>query len=117
MVIASSAWSQHGTHALLLAGPVLILAVVAVGADVRAWLRTTGRRPGIAVSLAAALSLGAAVIHLAVCPEHFEEATLYGVFFLGSAVAQVGWPMLVIARPRRWLFVVGLADNLAVVAL
>ena len=40
----------------------------------------------------AALSAGAAAIHFAVMFEHFSEYSLYGVFFLVLAWAQLAWP-------------------------
>ena len=52
----------------------------------------------------AALSVGAAAIHFAVVFEHFTEDTLYGVFFLVIAWAQVIWPVVLLWRPSRlWL--------------
>ena len=50
----------------------------------------------------AALSVGAAAIHFAVIFEHFDEYSLYGVFFLVLAWAQLVWPAvpwLVAGRP------------------
>jgi hypothetical protein len=38
---------------------------------------------------AASLSLAAALIHLWVMPEHFEEWWGYGTFFLATAAAQL----------------------------
>jgi hypothetical protein len=47
----------------------------------------------------AALSAGAAAIHFAVTFEHFSEYSLYGVFFLVLAWAQLVWPAVLIALP------------------
>ena len=47
----------------------------------------------------AALSVGAAAIHFAVTFEHFSEYSLYGVFFLVLAWAQLLWPVVLIALP------------------
>ena len=47
----------------------------------------------------AALSAGAAAIHFAVMFEHFGEYSLYGVFFLVLAWAQLVWPVVLIALP------------------
>jgi hypothetical protein len=44
----------------------------------------------------AALSAGAAAIHFAVMFEHFDEYSLYGVFFLVLAWAQLIWPVVLI---------------------
>lgn len=49
-----------------------------------------------------ALSIGAAVIHFAVTFEHFQEYTLYGVFFLIISWAQLIWPAGLFWRPARW---------------
>jgi hypothetical protein len=40
------------------------------------------------MSLAGALSLGAAIVHALVIPEHFDELDGYGAFFLVVAIAQ-----------------------------
>jgi hypothetical protein len=52
-------------------------------------------------------SLVAAAVHLVVMPEHFEESTLYGVFFAGW----VAW------RPAPGLLRAGIAGNATIVAL
>ena len=67
--------------------------------------------------LLALTSLGAAAIHVAVCPGHFAESTFYGVFFVGAAAAQAAWASAILLRPSRRLVALGVAGNLAVVAL
>jgi hypothetical protein len=66
---------------------------------------------------AALASVGAAAIHFAVIGMHFDEYTLYGVFFVVSAVAQLVWPIWLLLR--RWppLLVLGAVGNAAIVAL
>src|SRR3954451_24302265 len=59
------------------------------------------------VQLVACGSLLAGVVHLGVCPEHFHEATLFGLFFAVVATLQLVWAGLIINRPRRWLLAVG----------
>ena len=64
----------------------------------------------------AALSVGAAAIHFAVIFEHFDEYSLYGVFFLVLAWAQLVWPVVLVAlslaarRLATWLWL-GIAGN------
>ncbi|HET6951851.1 MAG TPA: hypothetical protein VFI47_15830 [Acidimicrobiales bacterium] len=79
---------------------------------------TTGIRD-IARYLAALAMLGAAVIHIGFAPDHMNQQTSHGVFFLvlgwaqllGAAVLGFGW------RPQRtWLLGTAVL-NLAVVAL
>jgi hypothetical protein len=67
--------------------------------------------------LLALASLGAAAVHVAVCPGHLAESTLYGLFFIGAAIAQAGWASAILVRPTRQLVVLGVAGNLAVMAL
>jgi hypothetical protein len=110
-------WSRHGVHALALLGPIVAVTLLAAGADMRAWLRGREHRVDPAIVVAGLLSLLAAVVHLAVCPEHFAEAPLYGAFFAVAAVAQVVWPWLAVARPQRWVLTAGLVGNLAIVVL
>ena len=75
------------------------------------------RRPGMALRGAAALSMVAALIHLWVTPEHFGEWWGYGLFFLLAAVAQSLYAAALLLVPRRPLFLLGIAGNLAIVLL
>jgi hypothetical protein len=85
-------------------------AVPADGTEVRTSPPTA--RPLLLGALAA-LSAGAAAIHFAVMFEHFSDYSLYGVFFLVLAWAQLVWPVVLIlltfltrtsasARPARF---------------
>jgi hypothetical protein len=121
--ISGGWWSRHGGHTLVIAIPALVIGGIAVWADVRAAIgrrRSRGRsRPQLSmpIRLAALFSLGTAAVHGAVCPEHFKEAALYGVFFLTAAACQAGWAVLAWTRPRRWLLYAGAAGNAAIIAL
>ena len=71
-------------------------------------------------ALAAFSSLGAAAIHMAVAPEHFEEWGVYGWFFLGLASLQGLYALgLMVPRGRLfttpWYLITGVALNLWVV--
>ena len=79
--------------------------------------RTAPVRPLGVLYAAAALSLLAALIHLWVTPEHFEEWWGYGAFFLVAAAAQVLYAPLVLVWPTRIVLLGGIAGNLAIVAL
>jgi hypothetical protein len=69
------------------------------------------------VFLAALGSAGAASIHLAVAKMHFDEYTLFGLFFVGSGIAQLAWPIWLLFRRWRPLLVLGAAGNALIVAL
>lgn len=69
------------------------------------------------LTAAALCSAAAAGVHYVVMPDHFNESVLYGLFFLVTASAQVGYSVLLIARPSRALIVVGVLANAAVVGL
>jgi hypothetical protein len=66
---------------------------------------------------AAALSLIAALIHLLVMPEHFEEWWGYGSFFLLVAAAQALFAMAIVRAPSANLLRAGIVGNLAVILL
>jgi len=66
---------------------------------------------------AAALSLLAALIHLWVTPEHFEEWWGYGAFFLVAALAQALYAPLVVVWPTRIVLLLGIGGNLTIVVL
>ena len=65
--------------------------------------------------VAAALSLLATIIHLWVMPEHFEEWSGYGTFFVVVALAQGCTPRACCAGGSLLLF--GVAGNLTIVIL
>ena len=74
-------------------------------------------RPLRVLYAAAALSLLAALIHLWVTPEHFEEWWGYGAFFLVAALAQMLYAPLVLVWPTRTVLLLGIGGNLAIVVL
>jgi hypothetical protein len=115
MTLADGYWSQHGTHTILLLAPVLAFALAGFVADTRAWLR--GRRLDPPVMLAAAVAVIAAVVHVAVCPEHYAESWLYGAFFTVTAGTQLLWAGLLVLRPGPRVVRAGLFASLGVVAL
>jgi hypothetical protein len=118
---AAGFWTQHGTHTLLVLVPALLFAGIGLAADFRVWLRRGGHRMPLAgagsMLIAAGLSAVAALIHVAVCPEHFRIGVLYGVFFAVAAGGQFGWSVLVVTRRADWLAPVGLVANAAIVLL
>jgi hypothetical protein len=70
-----------------------------------------------AVVLVAVGTLGAAAVHASVVREHFDEAVLYGTFFVVAAAVQVVYAILVLAMPTRRMLVAGAVGNGAVVVL
>jgi hypothetical protein len=78
--------------------------------------QATDRQRGVLYTVAA-LSLVAALIHLWVMPEHFEEWWGYGAFFLVAAVAQVVYVPLLVRWPNRSVLLLGIAGNSAIVLL
>jgi hypothetical protein len=66
---------------------------------------------------AAALSMVAALIHLWVMPEHFEEWWGYGAFFLVAASAQLLYVPLLLRWPTRTVLLLGIGGNFAIVVL
>jgi hypothetical protein len=84
-----------------------------VGGDVAA-----GAEPALARRLRvglALLSIGAAVIHFAVIPQHMREWWLTGTFFLVVALFQLAWAVAVLARPSQPLYLIGAIVNALVV--
>ncbi|MEO6123158.1 MAG: hypothetical protein ABIR32_05570 [Ilumatobacteraceae bacterium] len=73
---------------------------------------TVERMPGLAI--AAAASLGAGVIHAGAIGLHADNQTLARVF-IATAVFQLGWGLIVLLHPARWLAVIGAVGNLALV--
>jgi hypothetical protein len=115
---AAGWWSRHAAHTIVLAGPMVVIVAIAVGADARAWIRRRGLTPlGAAMTAAVVLSAAASIVHVAVCPEHLREAAIYGVFFAAVASVQLGWAACARLKRWTWLPAVGLAGNLAIVVL
>jgi hypothetical protein len=67
--------------------------------------------------LVALAGAAAAAVHFVVMPEHFEEATLYGVFFAAAATSQLLYSIMLLARPSRTLLAAGALGNAAIVVL
>jgi hypothetical protein len=78
--------------------------------------QATDRGKGVLYTVAT-LSLLAALIHLWVMPEHFEEWWGYGMFFLVAAIAQVVYVPLLLRWPNQSVFLLGIAGNSAIVLL
>lgn len=70
--------------------------------------------PPMAFALAA-LSLGAAVIHGAFAPAHFEEAWKFGAFFVACTWLQLAHACVLVNRTSRWVYLAGCL-NVAVIA-
>jgi hypothetical protein len=73
----------------------------------------TRRRAGTA----AALSLAAAWVHLAYAAPHLRQWWAYGAFFLATGIGQALFAPLILRWPRPSLAVVGIAGNIAIVAM
>lgn len=69
------------------------------------------------LKLLALASAGAALIHGAVCPEHFRDQTALGLFFLALCALQLGWSAAVLRRPSAALLRAGAVAGLMVVGL
>ena len=71
----------------------------------------------LAVRCAATASVGAAAIHFAVAPMHWQHWLPSGVFFAVIALLQLAWAFLVWSRPATLLLVIGIVVNAGAVAL
>lgn len=61
------------------------------------------------------LSIGAAVVHFAVIAQHFDEWWLTGSFFVGIALFQLAWGLLVLVRPSALAYAAGAIVNALIV--
>jgi hypothetical protein len=66
------------------------------------------------VSIAAALSFGAAAIHLSVIQSHLDEGILFALFFLVTGWFQMLWPLAYFLRRSRSVAAAGLLVNLGI---
>jgi hypothetical protein len=64
----------------------------------------------------AAMSLGAAVIHAAFAPSHLQETWSHGAFFIGAAWYQLLLALLLVTRPKKWVYVLGLLNVVVIAA-
>ncbi|WP_159232847.1 hypothetical protein [Mycolicibacterium vanbaalenii] len=71
----------------------------------------------LAARLAALASLGAAVIHFAVVPTHWQEWMPAGLFFATIALFQLLWARLVLARTTTPVLAAGIMLNVGAIAL
>jgi hypothetical protein len=71
----------------------------------------------LAARLAAIASAGAAVIHFAAVPTHWQEWMPSGLFFASIALFQLIWARVVLARPDKTVLVAGIVANVGVIAL
>lgn len=76
---------------------------------------TTDRR--LATRLAAIASFGAAVIHFAVAPAHWQEWMASGLFFAVLASFQMVWARVVLSRTTTAVLLAGIAVNVGAVTL
>ena len=67
--------------------------------------------------LAVLASACAAGVHAALGPAHLTQATLFGLFFAASALAQLGWSAAVLRGVTPGLLRLGIVLNLGCVAL
>ena len=66
--------------------------------------------------LLAALSWGAAAVHLAMVPQHAEASFGTGLAFAAAGWFQFAFGVAIIARPRRWWVRAGIAANVGLIA-
>src|SRR5260221_13729015 len=71
----------------------------------------------VLVYAVALLTLGAALIHLGVTPQHFEEYLPDGLFFLAAGAGQIALAVALVVAPSRRLFIVGLSASVWLIPL
>jgi hypothetical protein len=112
--VAAAVLVAGGAIALLLAGRARLAGgSVALLSEPPAAVGPAG---GLAVSavLAAALSLGAAVIHFAAAPVHVEELGPLGLGFVAAGAFQAAWALASLIEPARGVVFLGMAGNLTI---
>ncbi|MCX6509255.1 MAG: hypothetical protein NT081_00355 [Actinobacteria bacterium] len=66
--------------------------------------------------LAAVLSLTAGAVHFGYAPHHLSEDWAHGWFFLLIAAYQCAFAVLIVARPRRWVWASAIIINVGIIA-
>jgi len=66
--------------------------------------------------LAAVLSLTAGAVHFGYAPHHLSEDWAHGWFFLLIAAYQCAFAVLIVARPRRWVWASAIIVNFGIIA-
>ncbi|WP_157982457.1 hypothetical protein [Nocardiopsis sp. FIRDI 009] len=79
--------------------------------------RAVPRGSGLARFVAATASVGTALIHLVMTPDHWNEWTLAGVFFVTTGVVQTVWAVLAVWPGGRALMALGALVNLGSVGI
>ncbi|WP_369798385.1 hypothetical protein [Mycobacterium sp. URHB0044] len=72
---------------------------------------------GLALRLAATASLGAAVIHFAVVPTHWNQWVPSGLFFIAIALFQLIWARVLLTRTTTAVLAAGTLGNAGAAAL
>lgn len=103
----------HAAHALMLVGPLLVLA----GLFALEWRRTAEAPLPWTTRLAVTTTAVAAVVHAAAVSEHAHGAAVLAWAFVALAAAQGTWALAVLLAPRPGVLLAGVVGNLAVVAL
>jgi hypothetical protein len=70
-----------------------------------------------ALAAVAGLSLAAGWVHFAYMQSHWQEWWAYGAFFLACGAGQALFAPVVLRWPRPWVYVTGVAGNLAITAM
>jgi hypothetical protein len=114
-----------GHEALMVLMPVLVALLCAVIVAVT-WLGQRGvigpldrvvDRAGALRPVAAGLSAGAGLIHLAATPEHMAESWLFGAFFISAAAFQLGWAGAYLRQESPRIERLGVAVNALVILI
>lgn len=125
LAIAAAARDRSGGHPLwhlliVAAGAVLVFVVIKAK---ELWdrherpQRSRWSAPTVPILALALLSAASGAIHSAVSAEHFQEAFIYGAFFLAASTSQAAWAALLVYRPTRTLLIAGAVGNATTIIL
>jgi hypothetical protein len=106
------ALTSGGLAAVLLATPLPRPEVHVPGARGPSSPAAHAAATGTVAAILGLLSMAVALIHFAVIEQHWAVYWLYGLFFIGTAPAQLGWALAAVpAAPARWLLCAGALGN------